>query len=186
MGPLGLVLGVLNFLCVLCLKLSCFVFFQTSGSEPLVLECNSEKTASFLWNLGFWISDSVFFRTCLLGSKLFRICNFGAFYLVITFELEALGFEWEAVLTFSDSDTKWIFSPSLVLSEQGFRITSPELPHVKPIPFLLFLKVRKTTRRGVWIVFSKTSSFLTFWRTVLRFRVWSSLLEQRVFLKITS
>jgi len=35
------------------------------------------------------------------------------------------------------------------------------------------LKVRKTTRRGGWIVFLKTSS-LTFWRTVLRFRVWSS------------
>ena len=63
---------------------------------------------------------------------------FSSFDLVITFELEALGSEWEAVLTFSDSDTKWIFSPSLVLSEQGFMITSPELPHVKPIPYLLF------------------------------------------------
>ena len=36
------------------------------------------------------------------------------------------------------------------------------------------MKVRKTTRRGGWIVFSKTSFFLTFWRTVLRFRVWSN------------
>ena len=36
------------------------------------------------------------------------------------------------------------------------------------------LKVRKTTRRGGWIVFFKKLFFLTFWRTVLRFRVWSS------------
>jgi len=56
-----------------------------------------------------------------LGSDLFRNCNFGAFdlelfmsfvswfsgfHLVITFELEASGSEQEAVLTFSDSDTK--------------------------------------------------------------------------------
>jgi len=39
--------------------------------------------------------------------------------------------------------------------------------------FGITLKVRKTTRRGGWIVFLKTSS-VTFWRTVLRFRVWSS------------
>jgi len=38
---------------------------------------------------------------------------------------------------------------------------------------LCWLKVRKTTRRGGWIVFLKTSSF-AFWGTVLRFRVWSS------------
>jgi len=44
-GPLGLVQGVLNFLCVLCLKLSCLVFFQTSGSEPLVLDCDLALTA---------------------------------------------------------------------------------------------------------------------------------------------
>jgi len=42
------------------------------------------------------------------------------------------------------------------------------------------MKVRKTTRRGGgWIVFLKTSSF-TFWRTVLRFRVWSSLESELV------
>ena len=35
------------------------------------------------------------------------------------------------------------------------------------------VKVRKTTRRGGWIVFLETSSF-TFYRTVLRFRVWVS------------
>jgi len=35
------------------------------------------------------------------------------------------------------------------------------------------MKVRKTTRRGGWIVFLDTSSF-TFYITVLRFRVWSS------------
>ena len=38
----------------------------------------------------------------------------------------------------------------------------------------MWLKVRKTTRRGGWIVFSKTS-FFTFWKTVPRFRVWNSL-----------
>ena len=72
-GPLGLVQGVLNFLCVLCLKLSCFVFFQTLGSEPLVLDFDLALTA--------------FDRTCLLGSDLFRICNSGAFdsELFITF-----------------------------------------------------------------------------------------------------
>ena len=58
------------------------------------------------------------FRTCLLGSDLFRICNSGAFDLelfmtfvsrfsgfdlVITFELEASGSEQEVVLTFSNS-----------------------------------------------------------------------------------
>jgi len=47
-GPLGLVQGVLNFLCVLCLKLSCLVFFQTSGSQPLVLDCDLALTAFFL------------------------------------------------------------------------------------------------------------------------------------------
>jgi len=61
------------------------------------------------------------FRTCLLDSDLFRICNYGAFDLelfitfvfwfsgfdlVITFEFEALGSKQEDVLTFSDSDTK--------------------------------------------------------------------------------
>ena len=35
------------------------------------------------------------------------------------------------------------------------------------------VKVRKTTRSGGWIMFLETSSF-TFWRTVLRFRVWIS------------
>jgi len=64
---------------------------------------------------------------------LFRICNSGAFDSelfitfvtwfsgsdwVITFELEASGFEQEAVLTFSDSDKKWVFRTCL--SEQGF------------------------------------------------------------------
>jgi len=42
---LGLVQGVLNFLCVFCLKLSCLVFFQTLGSEPLVLDWDVALTA---------------------------------------------------------------------------------------------------------------------------------------------
>jgi len=98
-GPLGLVQGVLNFLCVLCLNLFCLVFFRTSGSEPLVLDCDVAQTAFFLFSL-----DSIFFRTYLLGSDLFKICNsrafdlelfmtfvswFSGFDLVITFELEA-------------------------------------------------------------------------------------------------
>jgi len=149
-GPLELVQGVLNFLCVFCLMLFCFVFFQTTGSEPLVLDCDLALTAFCLWNLDFWLSDSVFFRTCLLGSYLFRICNsgtfnlelfttfvfwFSGFDLVITFELEASGSEQEAVLTFSYSDTKWVFRFSL--SEQGFRITSLELPLMRQNPKLI-------------------------------------------------
>ena len=46
-----------------------------------------------------------------------------------------------------------------------------------------YVKVRKTTRRGGWIVFLKTSSF-TFWRTVLtESEVVQSLSEFRVFVQ---
>jgi len=40
-------------------------------------------------------------------------------------------------------------------------------------PSYTSLKVRKTTRRGVELCFQKLF-FLTFWKTVPRFRVWSS------------
>jgi len=74
MGLLGLVLEVLLFFfCALCFKLSGFCSFNTLGLTPFGFESHEATFVFLLWNLGFKTIDSEFFRTCGLGSGLFRI-----------------------------------------------------------------------------------------------------------------
>ena len=72
---------------------------------------------------------------------------------------------WGGLITPSTTSLKW-WIPSTQRSMSEFATLNWATARSK-------LKARKTTRRGGWIVFLETSSF-TFWRIVLRFRVWSS------------